>query len=184
MTEDLKKRLIGAAVLVSLAVIFIPMLIEEDTTIDSSIYKTNIPKQNISKFEKPAFSESGFQKRTADPDFGTTIKPAENTEVKVVVDTKPADSTTQDSSKPVTTRTGLTSWMVQVGSFSNQDNAKKVVDQLRKAGYDTHLETAQVNTKKVYRVRVGPEVDRNRADKMAKAISKKFFLSAKVIRYP
>lgn len=184
MTDDLKKRLIGAAVLVSLAVIFIPMLIEEETVIDSGIYKSNIPEKTISEFSKPAFAEKEIEKSEADTDFGTTIMPSVNTEVKTIVTTKAVDAESQSNVTAVTTRTGLSSWMIQVGAFSSQDNADKVVEQLRKAGYDTHLETAQVNTKKVFRVRVGPEVDRGKADTMAKAISKKFFLSAKVIRYP
>jgi len=183
MTEDLKKRLIGAAVLASLAVIFVPMLLEEDTVIDSSIHSSNIPEHKPENFKKPKISEAKLQKRKEDFAFGTTIKPDAGTEVKELKTSGPENAADSDTTA-VNTRVGLTSWMIQVGSFSNHENAKKVVEQLRQAGYDTHLETAQVKTKQVHRVRVGPEVDRNNADKIAKAISKKFFLSAKVIRYP
>ena len=184
MTEDLKKRLIGAAVLVSLAVIFIPMLLEEETTIDGTIYSSNIPDRKAVEFKKPRLSEEDLLKKKQELDFGTTIKPATDTEVKEVVINPSNEDSSAAPSKPVTTRVGLTSWMIQAGSFSSQDNADKVLDQLRQAGYDTHLEAAQVKSKTVYRVRVGPEIDRNKADEIASAISKKFFLSAKVIRYP
>jgi DedD protein len=184
MTEDLRKRLIGAAVLVSLAVIFIPMLLEKETVIDSSIYSSNIPQRDTPAFNQTELSEQDLIRKKQELAFGTTIKPQEDTQVKTVSITATKDNEASQSSQNITTRVGLTSWIVQVGSFSNQENAIKVVDQLRKAGYDTHLETAQVKSKKVYRVRVGPEVDKNNADKIAKAISKKFFLSAKVLRYP
>ncbi len=184
MTEDLRKRLIGAAVLVSLAVIFIPMLLEEETAVDSSIRSSNIPDRKTVEFRKPGLSEDDLLKKQQELEFGTTIKPAADTEVKEVVVNQSNQDYSTAPSKPVTTRVGLTSWMIQAGSFSSQDNAEKVVEQLREAGYDTHLEAAEVKSKKVYRVRVGPEVDRNKADEIAIAITKKFFLSAKVIRYP
>lgn len=184
MTEDLKKRLIGAAVLVSLAVIFIPMLLEENTVIDSSIHSTNIPEIQSNILKKPALSEKDIEQRKKDFEFGTTITPAADTEVKTVEISKPDSGEAEVKNGSLATRVGLTSWMIQVGSFSSQDNAGKVVEQLRQAGYDTHLETAQVQSKTVYRVRVGPEIDRKRADEAAQKIAKKFFLTPKVIRYP
>ena len=186
MREDLKKRLIGAAVLASLAVIFIPMLLEEETVIDSNIYSTNIPKRIKPSEPAPVIQTEKLDHIRDQHDYGTSIQPSKDAEVKDIKDssTDTVDTTTSESRQPVATRTGLTSWMVQVGSFSSQDNANKIVEQLRKAGYDTHLETAQVKNRKLYRVRVGPEIDRNNADRIAKEVSKKFFVNAKVLRYP
>ena len=185
MREDLKKRLIGAAVLASLAVIFIPMLLEEETVIDSNIYSTNIPKRIKPSEPAPVIQTEKLDHIREKHDYGTSIQPSKDAEVKDIVDSSTdAASVSATESKPVSTRTGLTSWMVQVGSFSSQENANKIVAQLRKAGYDTHLETAQVNNRKLFRVRVGPEIDRNNADRIAKEVSKKFFVNAKVLRYP
>ena len=185
MREDLKKRLIGAAVLASLAVIFIPMLLEEETVIDSKISSTNIPKRIKPSEPAPVIQTEKLDQVREQQDYGTSIQPSKDAEVMEIVDSS-GDNVAAESSEslPVTTRTGLTSWMVQVGSFSSQDNANKIVEQLRKAGYDTHLETAQVKNRKVFRVRVGPEIDRNNADRIAKEVSKKFFVNAKVLRYP
>lgn len=183
MDNALKKRLIGAAVLASLGVIFIPMLLEEETVIDSDIYSSNIPKKHIQSFEKPVVTEQEITQFKEEVEFGSSIKPEAGAEVKEIKSQADLEEETEKA-EPVKTRVGLTSWMVQAGSFSNHDNAEKVVSQLRSAGYDTHLETAQVNNKKVYRVRVGPEIDRTNADNIAKEISKKFFLSTRVIRYP
>lgn len=185
MREDQKKRLIGAAVLASLAVIFIPMLLEEETVIDSNIYSTNIPERIQPPGPAPVIQTEKLDHIREKHDYGTSIQPSKNAEVKDIVDSS-ADTAAKTSanSEAVATRTGLTSWMVQVGSFSSQDNANKIVEQLRKAGYDTHLETAQVKNRKLFRVRVGPEIDRNNADRIAKEVSKKFFVNARVLRYP
>ena len=183
MDNSLKKRLIGAAVLASLGVIFIPMLLEEDTVIDSDIYSSNIPEKQITSFEKPLVTDQEISEFKEQVEFGSSIMPQEGAEVKEINNQADLEEK-KEQAAPVKTRVGLTSWMVQAGSFSNHDNAEKVVSQLRNAGYDTHLETAQVKNKKVYRVRVGPEIDRSNADNIAKEISKKFFLSTRVIRYP
>jgi len=184
MTEDLKKRLLGATVLISLAIIFIPMLLEEETIIDSKIYRTNIPDQPKVNYKRDLLTAPEIEQKKRDLDFGTTIEPEQNT--KVIEQTKDSanNSDAKKAAVPVKMRVGLSSWMIQVASFSNQDNALKLTKQLRTAGYDTHLETAQVNSTKVFRVRVGPEISRDNADKISKEISKKFFLKSKVVQYP
>ena len=184
MTEDLKKRLIGASVLASLAVIFIPMLLEEDTVIDRNIYTSNIPPKTQTIELAPDSEIREMEKMQSEADFGTTIKPVKNTEVTEIDTSAAPGEKANPVAKPLKPRVGLSSWMIQVASFASRDNAQRVVDQLRKASYDTHLETAQVKNRKVYRVRVGPEIDRKNADKIAAQISKKFFVKARVIRYP
>lgn len=199
MTEDLRKRLIGAAVLVSLAVIFVPMLLEDDSHTNGGLQQSNIPQKQLPAFEPPAISpqalaekQQAFEQQQAldaprqeasQQAFDSSIKPDQGASVEPVV-VQGSDEQSSKTSKPVKTRVGLSSWMIQVGSFSNHDNATKVVSQLREAGYDTHLETAQVQSKKVHRVRVGPEIDKARAEAKAKEIAKKFFHNPKVIRYP
>ena len=183
MTEELKKRLIGASVLASLAVIFIPMLLEDDTVIDSNIYTSNIPPKTQTTVEAPRIAIGEMEKLQTELDYGTTIKPAENTEVKNI-DAKTPETETAITTTALKPRVGLSSWMIQVASFASRDNALRVVEQLRSSGFDTHMETAQVKNRKVFRVRVGPEIDRNNADKLAKQISKKFFVKARVIKYP
>ena len=187
MREDLKKRLIGAAVLASLAVIFIPMLLEEETVIDSNISSTNIPPRIKPSAPAPAIQTEKLDQVREQQDYGTSIQPSKGAEVKEIVDssTSGSEASSVSESKPVATRTGLRStWMVQVGSFSSHENASKIVEKLRAAGYNTHLEPAQVKNRKVYRVRIGPEIDRNNADTIAKDVSKKFFVNAKVLGYP
>ncbi len=75
--------------------------------------------------------------------------------------------------------------MIQVGSFSNQDNATKLVQRLRKAGLDTMPpQPVIVNGKQLYRVKVGPELDKANAEKLLKEVKKVAGLQGTVIRYP
>lgn len=57
----------------------------------------------------------------------------------------------------------LMRWVVQVGSFSSQDNAKDLVARLRQAGLSAYEETLTTDSSTIYRVRVGPYLDRDEA---------------------
>lgn len=59
---------------------------------------------------------------------------------------------------------GLVKWYIQLGSFSKQENADSLRDKLRAQGFPaavTEVDTAQG---KAYRLRVGPELDKKRAE--------------------
>jgi len=184
--ERLKKRLVGATVLVSLVVIFVPMLLEDEPMVETGIHETNIPPKPERDFSSrviPAEDEKlsvppvsrrpqivplkpppapAVVKKTEPP---TLSAPAEQ------VETKPAE---QPEMKPpaVEPREGLTAWVIQVGSFSNRDNAEKLVQQIREMKYAAFMEQADVDGKTHYRVKVGPEVDRKLADKMLVSLNK------------
>lgn len=72
--------------------------------------------------------------------------------------------------KPATSSTGM--WAVQLGSFSNKDNAEKLAADLRKQGYAAFLSQLQSNGKLLHRVRIGPQKDRQRAEEMAARLAK------------
>ena len=58
-------------------------------------------------------------------------------------------------------------WAVQVGAFGSTGAADKVVNQLRSAGFRAYVSPVQRGGKTLYRVRVGPEPERPRADALA-----------------
>lgn len=78
----------------------------------------------------------------------------------------------------------VTGWVVQVGSFSRQPNARKLRDKLRKMGMASFVVTGVSDNKTVYRVRVGPEINRADAEKIQATIKKKTNLSGLVMKYP
>jgi DedD protein len=57
----------------------------------------------------------------------------------------------------------LMRWIVQVGSFGSQDNARDLVSRLRASGLSAFDETLRRDTSTIYRVRVGPYLDRAKA---------------------
>jgi len=172
--ERLKRRLVGAGVLVSLAVIFLPMLLEERgprVSIDSS----NIPP-------KPPVDEEYHSRILPLPDDDdepliTPLTPEDYEPPPLAAGPDPKE----EQEGP---RLGISAWVVQVASLSNHGNAEALVADLRKRDHSAFLEQVYVNGKQMYRIRVGPEADKERARAEAELIFKEFKLRGQVVRYP
>ena len=177
MDEHLKKRLVGAAVLVALAVIFIPMLLEDETVVDTGITRTNIPPRPEAPFSsriQPLESKEESAVAAAEP---KPLKPVPAIPVspppKAATVTKPAEPE-KSSPKPAVPKVAvaktpikpIASWVIQVGSFAKQENANNLVKQLRAMKFAAFMEKVVVDQKTRYRVRVGPEIDQKKAQQM------------------
>ena len=197
MDEQLKKRLIGATVLVSLAVIFIPMLLESEPVLDNGITESNIPPQPqpvVAEAKLPTIEKQVVERprklETLQPAPLPQPKPIETQPVKkqeqkvVKAEPKPKPKPQPVEKKPVPkvtqqpavekpkAKSPISSWVIQVGSFSSKQNAENLVKELRKSGYAAFMERAEVKSKVLYRVRVGPEADKKLAEKMLGKLNK------------
>ena len=75
-------------------------------------------------------------------------------------------------------------WVVQVGSFSNRTNALSLQNKLRKKGYAAFIEFVKNANGGVYRVRVGPEVNHDKAVALAADMQKKAGVKGVVMGHP
>ena len=75
-------------------------------------------------------------------------------------------------------------WVVQVGSFKKKDNARTLRDRLLAAGYAAFQEKGGDARAPIYRVKVGPEKNRERAESIRKKLRSEFKLKAIVIKQP
>lgn len=156
MEEGLKRRLVGATVLVSLIVIFVPMLLEDEPVVEVGIYKSNVPAKPASDFSSRVLPLSATKVIPVPKEVMRTEEPEEEREALV-------GSTSKPKPKP---RVGLTAWIIQVGSFSSRQNAEGLVNKLQKKRFPAFLEQTDVKGKTLYRVRVGPEIDQELAQKL------------------
>ncbi len=79
---------------------------------------------------------------------------------------------------------GLHAWVVQLASLSRESNAVALRDRLRRAGFKAFVERVRVNGKPVFRVRVGPELDRDRAEALRRRLQQTRNLHGIVLTYP
>ncbi len=175
MEERLKRRLVGAVVLVSLAVIFLPMLVEREPSGEVRIESSNIPP-------RPADLEQFRSSVLPVPLDEPLIPPVSETQPPP--DSEPPDPGDEESAEPPQPRTGLSAWVVQVASLSSRESADKLQAQLRAKGYTAFVEPVSLQGKDLFRVRVGPELDRKRAELMVEGIRGAVDLKGQVVRYP
>jgi cell division septation protein DedD len=143
MDTSLKQRLIGAAVLVALAVIFLPMLVQGPAP-DSGA--ADVP------LSMPATPDTGMETREL-PLAGPVDAPAGGaTGMPLGDDAAPGDAPAQ--SFPAATAGG--DYAVHFGSYASADAAQSVVRALQKAQLPGYSEAVQLNGKPAWRVRIGP----------------------------
>jgi cell division septation protein DedD len=75
----------------------------------------------------------------------------------------------------------LVRWVVQVGSFSSTGNADKLVERLRAEGLSAYKEAVSASGSTIYRVRVGPYIERDEAIRVDGLVSQRFGLDGVVM---
>jgi DedD protein len=171
--EGLKKRLVGATVLISLIVIFVPMLLEQEPVIETGIYRTNVPPVPDQEFPSRVLP---LQREEVAAPPVSEITAEEKPEGRIDRGEEPAVTEQAPDDKPATEpvkpREGLSAWVIQVGSFSDRGNAEKLVGQLREQKFSAFMEQVDIKGKTLFRVHVGPEIDRQLAEEMLARVNR------------
>jgi DedD protein len=168
--EGLKKRLVGAAVLAALVVIFVPMLIDDpvEPEPELSAIPPAPPKMDFasSMLSDEVVPPKPLPVRQLEPEPEPITREVEQPVIAEKPETVPEPAT------PVP-KEGLTAWVVKVGSFSNRDNANALVKKLRAAGFQApDAERIEVRGKVLYRVTVGPMVNKEKAESLLPKVNK------------
>jgi DedD protein len=206
MDQMLKQRLIGAIVIISLAVIFIPMILEgpddelsprtqdmpPPPTIDyQAEVELPVPAESSEPSESPA-AVVAEQEVSAIPESTLPQEPVTSPAALPAKQAEPAESkqaprTVVTRQSPVKTPPSAPSagiqggWVVQVGSFSQQANALSLRDRLKKSGYQVTVQDAKGADGSVHRVLVGPVSDRPAAEKLRDKLAREQKLTAMVL---
>ena len=72
-------------------------------------------------------------------------------------------------------------WAVQLGALKEAEDANKLRDRLKNAGFAAFVDKVDSNGTTLWRVRAGPEVDRGSADKMRASIKDKLKLDGIIV---
>lgn len=162
MEAPLQQRIVGAIVLVTLGVIFIPALL------DGSGYKTR-QVQDIKVKEKPEFP----------PLDQKQLKP-----VPTPLDSRKNQKQASKIDENKVAKKPKKSFALQVGTFADNEHAEKLRDKLRKAGYTTYVHKSKSKGKTSYKVRIGPELEYSVLEKMKKKVKKTHKIDAFIVNHP
>ena len=177
MDRALKERIIGAAVLVVFAILVVPVFLDgPDDGAEMITESVTLPGQNNQERKRQTIvlerdrTEPVPAAATPTPVVQKTPAP-EKEKPAVKVPTEPAKpaATTDKVAAATESTTGM--WAVQLGSFSNQENAERLAADLRKQGYAAFLSQLQTGSGELHRVRIGPQKDRDSAESVAAKLS-------------
>lgn len=222
--DGLKQRIIGALVLVSLAVIFVPMLFDEphsertSTTIKipeeppfpevetpengmapAPSYEINenapevptsassagesspdyqILEENPDSVPAPVTTEPAAPAETAEP--GQSEPTANQPTAATAADTveQPAEPSEPESAEYQRSLEGA--WVVQLGSFGNEENARRLRDKVREKGYGSHLQEVVRGDTTLTRVFSGPFATKSEAESAKRALDDAFGVNSLV----
>ncbi|MGD9388553.1 MAG: SPOR domain-containing protein, partial [Gammaproteobacteria bacterium] len=95
---------------------------------------------------------------------------------------RPSPQPSQPTPAPATTTPAAESWAVQVGSFSQTDNAEALRRKLTGAGFEAFVSRVATDAGTMHRVRVGPVGDRAEADRLLVRLREAGHGGARVVR--
>ncbi|NJC29358.1 cell division septation protein DedD [Xanthomonas arboricola] len=163
MDTALKQRLIGAIVLVALAVIFLPMLV-----------KGPAPSSGVADvpLEAPAAPANGeFETRElplvtpGDAPVGGALGMRGAASAPAAVQDNPdAADLANPSSAPSAPEVAAGNYAVNFGAYATSADADAVLARLKQAQLPGFSEKTQINGRPAWRVRVGPYVDQAQAE--------------------
>ncbi len=92
-----------------------------------------------------------------------------------------ADDAKADAPASALAPTRAGGWAVQLGAFKTVEEANKVRDRLKAAGFVAFVDKAATDNGTLFRVRAGPETDRGNADKLRGRIKDKMKLDGMIV---
>ncbi len=179
MDRYLQERLVGGVVLVIVAVLVIPEFLSGPRQQESITQGLELPAQGESELQTVTIrmdrSSDKPQSPVANPQIqNQTSEPGQSSTPKAGADTAPAVTTPakQPARHAAATADTNKGFAVQVGSFSQPENARRLSNTLQQQGYTVTVSEHRSRGRTLHRVRIGPLKTRADADTMAARLSR------------
>jgi len=208
MDQGLKERLVGAAVLVAIAVWLIPWVLDgPEAPVETTGGSLQLPT-----------AEEPMPMRTQTLRLGDAAEPSSESPPPAVDVPQPAEPLEAANPPPVQTASEVEApavaavrpeperapvvatsppppaatppkpaaaangdWTVQLGSFSDEANARRLAERSSTFGYKAEVSSYRSGSRTLYRVRVGPAQSRAEADATASALKAHGINDARVV---
>jgi len=188
MNQALKQRLVGAVVLVALAVIFLPAVFNGGRHARVEAFKEVPPAPAVAALvieaPKRPQNNAGDQVTPASEMYSMEPKPLSTVE-KIQSVTK----TTAVVGKPeLNSKQHPNAWVLQVGVFSDKAKAEALKKTLLAKGYRAFTRSVahdknSPDKKAVTRVMIGPEFEQSAISKLKLTVDKEFSVKSIVVKF-
>ena len=191
---NIRQRLWGAAVFIAVLVIVLPLLL------DGAGSESQFRRVEKLRQEPPSIVATDGSRQvqsipsisSVGPD-GLPVKGVSDvasdllSNIRIGEDDPPdymkAEKEVRQALQQTRSKTPLTAWVVQAGSFSEQDNAVAIRDRLRRAGFASFVRDRETETEP-YRVLVGPMISEDSANAARRRVADLLGVDALVHTYP
>ena len=196
---DLKKRLVGAFILIGFGIVVLPALLGGDDPKVSDEQTQPTPslesKVFVSKITpiggatpKPLAKEPQSDQDEPVESKAPEPQPATSAELQVSkVETQPEPKQKSQATpepKQEKKANAEPGWVVRVGTFAKADNTKRVMERLRQAGFDPSTTKVKTDKGSVTRVWIGPYAQRVEAARMRNRVKQVTGGDAFIAAYP
>ena len=175
LTDQTRYRLTGLVFLVAVAAVVLPMLFDGD-----GVEPIQLDPMPPAQFEverdpmpppdmAPVLEARKKLNDTIDADGYATQTGTRFGEAALIDDDANADPDLK--------------WAVQVASFTQDENATKLIDQLRGDGYAAFESHFKTGGESATRVAVGPVIERDEASRLKAELDRRYDLEAVVVRF-
>lgn len=200
LDKGLKQRMVGALVLLALAVIFLPMLLSREDELGRVVVDApsmpaapampQIEMQPVVVPEPQPLEDeplvAGDDVQAAEPVTAPEAVPAPapapapvaEPAAPAVVQVKPSAPAPAPTSRLDANSLPI-SWSVQLASLSSRDGAQSLQKTLRSQGYNAYIRTVDG----MNRVFVGPLIERGEADRLRDQLNRQHKLNGFVVRF-
>ncbi|MDC8830643.1 SPOR domain-containing protein [Alteromonas gilva] len=172
MASALQNRLVGTVILVAVAVIFLPDMLDGKKSRSSDVF-VNVP---AAPNKKPIVNPEPFPeervKNTAQRPVEIVDEPALDDQPTASADT-PAPQDAAEEQDDLASQTVIEApdearqsngWVIQLGSFRHSKNVKQLLDKLENAGYRAFSRPIVTSSGPLTKVFVGPNLNKNELD--------------------
>ena len=169
---QLKYRIVGALVLISLALIIVPLLLDRGPREVAEPVRLSFPEHPVIAGESPALPHG----ETGSTEWQETPPAAIVEQVRESLGDEVAD--------PPEVPQGVDAWIVQAASFESEASAQDLLGRLRNADFPVFIETGRAGGKDIHRVRIGPVFAADEAAQFRERLGSQFKLDGLVMKFP
>ena len=209
MDNLVKQRLVGALILVALAVVFWPIIFVPETDERSDVRVAIPPAPPVDRTPLPEPDNAGLRQspealasseRFADVEFpgadedgeetgeegseSEPVEPAALPQRDDVIKTPSLDEARDTLESPELDADGLPiAFSLQVATMANKARAETLRDELVAAGYKGYLKSLRRDDRTLYRVLVGPKYSRDQLEPIKNSVDSTWRVESMIIRY-
>lgn len=206
MGNSFQNRLVGSIVFIALIVIFLPDLLDGKKSEYSDQFQTIPNKPKVKAIPiAPDFPESAYDEQMQQAKVEIDDEPQvdhllDNDQSGKTDDDSAPEKPKQDAVKPVETakkpepkpeskpapaqsQFNKAAWVIQLGSFGNKKNVDNLVNKLKREGYVVFTKSVSSRNGSLTKVFIGPELDKNKLEKMLPALKQLTNLKGKLANY-